>query len=191
MAAVASDSTANQPPPLAGHDLFAQNRPLAEALEREGAGWAAERCSAFGRLLGGEPLEWGRLANEHPPVLRSRDRFGERLDEVEFHPAWHELMRLSLAHGLHALSWTEPRAGSHVARAALFYLASQVEAGHGCPVSMTHAAIPALRAHAPALADEWEPLLVSSEYDPALRPASEKRGATCGMTMTERQGGSD
>ena len=120
---------------------------------------------AFGRTLTGEPLEWGRLANESPPRLRTHDRFGERIDEVEFHPAWHELMRLSVAHGLHALSWTEPRAGAHVARATLFYLAAQVEAGHGCPISMTHAAVPALRASAPELAAEWEPLLTSGEYD--------------------------
>ncbi len=191
MTAVDSRSGANQPPPLAGYDLFAQNRPLAEALEREGAGWAAERASAFGRELGGEPLEWGRLANENPPRLRTHDRFGERIDEVEFHPAWHELMRLSLAHGLHALSWTEPQEGAHVARAALFSLASQADAGHGCPVSMTHAAVPALRAAAPHLAAEWEPLLTSPEYDFGLRPVAEKRGALCGMAMTERQGGSD
>jgi putative acyl-CoA dehydrogenase len=191
MAILSSAGTANQPPPLAGHDLFASNRPLAEALEREGAGWAAERCSSFGSLLTREPLEWGRLANEHPPQLRTHDRFGERIDEVEFHPAWHDLMRLSIGHELHALSWTEPRAGAHVARAALFMLAGQVEAGHGCPVSMTHAAVPALRAASPELAAEWEPLLTSSEYDFGLRPATGKRGALCGMAMTERQGGSD
>jgi putative acyl-CoA dehydrogenase len=165
----------NETPPLAGHDLFAENRPLAEGLAREGAGWAAERCSAFGRLLTGEPLEWGRLANERPPRLRDDG-------EIELDPAWHEMMRLSLGHGAHSLSWTEPRAGAHVARAALFMLASQVEAGHGCPVSMTHAAVPALRAAAPELAAEWEPRLTSTEYG---------RGALCGMTMTERQGGSD
>jgi putative acyl-CoA dehydrogenase len=115
------------------NDLFTENRPLAEALEREGAGWAAERCTAFAAALGGEPLEWGRLANENPPKLRTHDRFGERIDEVEFHPAWHELMRLSLAHGTHSLSWTAERDGAHVARAALFYLASQVEAGTAAP----------------------------------------------------------
>ena len=191
MATVTPGGTANQPPPLAGHDLFEANRPLAEAVEREGAGWARERCSAFGTLLTREPLEWGRLANENPPQLRARDRFGERIDEVEFHPAWHDLMRLSLAEGLHALSWTEPRAGAHVARAALFTMMSQVEAGHGCPVSMTHAAVPALRASAPGLAAEWEPLLTSPEYDFGLRPPAGKRGALCGMAMTERQGGSD
>ncbi len=190
--AIGADTTgSNQPPPLVGHDLFGQNRPLVEALEREGAGWAAGRCEAFATALGGRPLEWGRLANEHPPQLRTHDRFGERVDEVEFHPAWHELMRLSLEHGVHALSWTEPCRGAQVARAALFYLASQVEAGHGCPVSMTHAAVPALRASAAKLARIWEPLLTSSDYDFRLRPAAEKRGALCGMAMTERQGGSD
>jgi putative acyl-CoA dehydrogenase len=165
----------NEAPPLAGHDLFGENRPLAEALQREGASWAADECTAFGHILTGEPLEWGRLANENPPRLRDDG-------EVEFHPAWHELMRLSLAHGLHSLSWTEPRAGGHVARATLFYLGAQAEAGHGCPVSMTHAAVPALRAAAPDLSAEWEPRLTSREYG---------RGALCGMTMTERQGGSD
>jgi putative acyl-CoA dehydrogenase len=189
--AVLTGDTANQPPPLAGHDLFAGNRVLAEAVEREGAGWAVERCSEFGALLGREPVEWGRLANEQPPRLRSYDRFGERIDEVEFHPAWHDLMRTSLAHGVHSLSWTDEQPGAHVARAALFFLASQVEAGHGCPVSMTHAAVPALRASAPSLAAEWEPLLTSREYDFGIRPAAEKRGALCGMAMTERQGGSD
>jgi len=152
-----------------------QNLPLVEALEREGAGWAVDRCTAFADVLAGDALEWGRLANENPPRLRGDG-------EVEFHPAWHELMRLSLAHGLHSLSWTEEREGAHLARATLFYLAAQVEAGHGCPVSMTHAAVPALRESAPGLAEEWEPRLTSTEYG---------RGALCGMTMTEKQGGSD
>lgn len=176
MATFPQTEGANQPPPLAGHDLFLQNRPLVEALEREGGGAASERCSAFGRVLSGEPLEWGRLANEHPPTLRTHDRFGERIDEVEFHPAWHELMRLSIEHGVVA----EP---SQVVRAVLFYLASQVEAGHGCPLSMTHAAIPLL--------PEWAPLLTSREYDFGLRPPLGKRGLVVGMSMTERQGGSD
>jgi putative acyl-CoA dehydrogenase len=180
--ATVSSSAANQVPPLEGHDLFECNRPLVEALEREGGGWADERCSSFGRILTGEPLEWGRLANENPPKLRTHDRYGERIDEVEFHPAWHDMLRLSLSHGLHSLSWTEDREGAHVARAALFMLAAQVEAGHGCPVSMTHAAVPALRAAAPRLAAEWEPLLTSTVYG---------EGALCGMSMTERQGGSD
>ena len=180
----------NQPPPLAGYNLFAQNRPLVEALEREDAGWAVERATSFGALLADEPVEWARLANEHPPKLRTHDRFGNRIDEVEFHPAWHSLLRTSIEHGVNALSWREPREGAQVARAALFYLAAQIEAGHTCPLSMTHAAVPALRAQ-PELADVWEPLLTSVEYDPGLKPAADKPGALCGMAMTERQGGSD
>jgi putative acyl-CoA dehydrogenase len=180
----------NQPPPLAGYNLFAQNRPLAEGLEREGAGWAAGQAEALGELLAGEPAEWARLANENPPRLRTHDRFGNRIDEVEFHPAWHSLMGTSVAHGVHALSWREARDGAQVARAVLFFLVAQVEAGHTCPLSMTHAAVPALRAQ-PELAAAWEPLLTSLDYDFGLRPAAEKRGALCGMAMTERQGGSD
>jgi len=180
----------NQPPPLAGYNLFLENHPLAEALERERAGWAQEHAAAFGELLAGDAAEWGRLANENPPRLRTHDRFGNRIDEVEFHPAWHSLMGASIGHGLHSLSWSEHRPGSHVARAALFLLMAQVEAGHTCPVSMTHAAVPALRAQ-PELAAEWEPLLTSTEYDFGLRPPAEKRAVLCGMAMTERQGGSD
>jgi putative acyl-CoA dehydrogenase len=108
---------ASQAPPLEGHNLFLENRPLVEALEREGAGWAADHAAAFGGLLSPEPLDWGRLANENPPRLRTHDRFGNRIDEVEFHPAWHDLMRTSVEHGLHALSWREGRPGGHVARA--------------------------------------------------------------------------
>jgi putative acyl-CoA dehydrogenase len=186
----ASTTRANQPPPLAGYDLYGENRPLVEAVAREGGGWADAELRALGTLLGGEPLEWGRLANEHPPKLRTHDRFGERIDEVEFHPAWHELLRLGVEHGLHASPWREPRPGAHVARAAAFATLAQVEAGVGCPLSMTFASVPALRAD-PDLADEWLPLLTSTAYDPGLRPAADKAGATCGMAMTERQGGSD
>ena len=182
---------ANQPPPLHGYDLFSENRPLVEALEREGGAAAEERCAAFGRLCGGAPLELGRLANEHPPVLRTHDRFGERIDEVEFHPAWHELLGIGVEHALHSLPWREPGNGAHVVRAALFMALAYAEAGVGCPLSMTYAAVPALRAAAPALAAEWEPLLTSTTYDPGLQPHAEKQGALCGMAMTERQGGSD
>jgi putative acyl-CoA dehydrogenase len=186
----ASTTRANQPPPLAGYDLYGENRPLVEAVAREGAGWADAELRALGTLLGGDPLEWGRLANEHPPKLRTHDRFGERIDEVEFHPAWHELLRLGVEHGLHASPWREPGPGAHVARAAAFATLAQVEAGVGCPLSMTFASVPALRAD-PDLADEWLPLLTSTAYDPGFRPATAKAGATCGMAMTERQGGSD
>jgi putative acyl-CoA dehydrogenase len=180
----------NQPPPLAGYDLFAENRPLAEGVRREGAGWAEERLSAWGRELGGEPLEWGTQANEHPPRLRTHDRYGERIDEVEFHPAWHALLRLGVENGVHAHPWREPGPGAHVARAALFTTLAQVEAGVGCPLSMTHASLAALAAE-PDLLDEWRPRLTSLAYDPGLRPSAAKRGALCGMAMTERQGGSD
>jgi putative acyl-CoA dehydrogenase len=184
-------NAANQPPPLAGYDLFSENRPLVDALRREGAGWAEQQCAAFGVLCGGEPLELGRLANEHSPQLRTHDRYGERIDEVEFHPAWHELLALGVRHGLHASPWRDPGPGRHVARAALFVTLAYAEAGVGCPLSMTHAAVPALREGAPELAAEWEPALTSLAYDPGLRPVAEKRGALAGMAMTERQGGSD
>src|SRR5438552_3464053 len=180
----------NQPPPLQGYDLFAADRALAGGLGREGAGWAEERVRTLGRLAGGEALRWGVQANANPPVLRTHDRYGHRVDEVEFHPAWHELLRLAVGHELHALPWRDPRPGAHVARAALFYVMGQVEAGHGCPISMTYSAVPALRVQ-PDLAAEWEPRLASTEYDPRALPAAEKRGALCGMGMTEKQGGSD
>ena len=180
----------NQAPPLEGYNLFGQDRALAEAVGREGAGWAEGRLQKLGELAGGEPLRWGVQANANPPVLRTHDRYGHRIDEVEFHPAWHELMRVAVGHELHALPWREPRPGAHVARAALFFVMGQVEAGHGCPISMTYSAVPALRAQ-PELAAEWEPRLTSTAYDPRMIPAAGKAGALCGMAMTEKQGGSD
>jgi putative acyl-CoA dehydrogenase len=150
-----------------------------------------ESCGAFGRLCGGEPLELGRLANQYPPTLRTHDRFGERVDEVEFHPAWHALLSLGVEHGVHSLPWRDPTAGAHATRAARFMTLAYAEAGVGCPLSMTYAAVPALRFCAPDLAAVWEPALTSTEYDSGLRPVWEKRGALCGMAMTERQGGSD
>ena len=190
MATSAYLRAANQPPPLEDYDVFSQNRPLVDALEREGAGEWMEECAAFGRLCGGEPLELGRLANENPPVLRAFDRFGERIDEVEFHPSWHELLRIGVEHGLHAAPWTESRRGAHAARAARFITLSQTEAGVGCPLSMTYSVIPALRAD-DGLAAEWEPRLAARAYEPGLRPPSEKAGVLAGMALTERQGGSD
>jgi putative acyl-CoA dehydrogenase len=180
----------NQPPPLEAYNLFERDRTLMEGLDREGAGWARERASTFGALVGGEPFAWGAQANQYTPVLRTHDRFGHRIDEVEYHPAWHDLMRLSVAHEIPSLPWRDPRPGAHVARAAQFFMISQAEAGHGCPISMTYSGVPALRAQ-PEVAAEWEPRLTSTEYDPRLRPASQKRGALCGMAMTEKQGGSD
>ena len=181
---------ANQPPPLEGYDLFSQDAALVEALRREGAATREEECGAFGRLCGGEPLELGRLANENPPTLRAFDRFGERIDEVEFHPAWHELMRIGVEHGVHAAPWAEAKPAPHVARATRFVTLAYAEAGVGCPLSMTYAVVPALRAD-PAIAGEWEPGLEALAYDPGIAPPGEKAGLLAGMALTERQGGSD
>jgi len=181
----------NQVPPLEGLDVFAGNLPLVEATSREGAGWVRERASALGRTIGGAPqAEWGRLANENKPVLRTFDRSGHRIDEVEFHPAWHQLMAMGIEHELHSLPWTSSEAAPHVARAALYMTAMQAEAGFACPITMTFAVVPALRAQ-PELAAEWEPLVTASSYDPRLVPAAEKGSAIAGMAMTEKQGGSD
>jgi putative acyl-CoA dehydrogenase len=180
----------NQVPPLAGHDV-AGDQALLAAVEREGAGWATPQLHELGGLAGmATTAEQARQANEHPPVLRSHDRFGNRIDEVEFHPAWHALMSTAIGHGLHAAPWADPRPGAHVARAAKFYVWSQAEAGHGCPVSMTYSVIPALRL-APGLAASYEPLLTACAYDPGLRPPQDKAGLLAGMAMTEKQGGSD
>src|SRR6266852_6136678 len=180
----------NQPPPLEGYNLFATDRALVEGVRREGAAWAEERLGRLGQLAGGEALGWGVEANANPPVLRTHDRYGHRIDEVEFHPAWHALLRLAVGHELHALPWRDPRPGAHVARAALCFVLEQVEAGHGCPISMTYSVIPALRAQ-PEVAAEWQPCFTSTAYDPRLVPVAEKTGALCGMAMTEKQGGSD
>ena len=184
-------SNANQPPPLVDYNLFEQDAPLRESLEREDAAWAQDLVHDLGALAGTQQaIDWGFQANANPPQLRTHDRFGERIDEVEFHPAWHQLMQVAIGHGLHALPWREKRPGAHAARAAGFYIWSQVEGGHGCPVSMTYAAIPTLR-KAPALAHEWEPLVTALDYDPGLRPHEAKKGVLFGMALTERQGGSD
>jgi putative acyl-CoA dehydrogenase len=181
----------NQPPPLEGVDVFSSNVALVEAVQREGGGWVRERAAELGRFVGGEPQQrWGRLANENKPVLRLFDRYGNRIDEVEFHPAWHQLMRMGVQHELHSLPWTSEQPFPHVARAALYMTAMQAEAGFACPITMTFAVVPALRAQ-PELAAEWEPLLTDAAYDPRLIPAAEKGCAIAGMAMTEKQGGSD
>jgi putative acyl-CoA dehydrogenase len=181
----------NQPPPLEGYNTFESDRVLVEALRREGADWAEESARELGAICGRpQTLRLGVQANENPPKLRTHDRFGNRIDEVEFHPAWHELLRLSVERGLHALPWRDPKPGGHVARAAMFMLTSQVEAGVGCPISMTYSVVPALRVQ-PELAEEWESRFLSLEYDERMVPAPDKKGALCGMGMTEKQGGSD
>lgn len=188
---MATHEVTNQPPPLVDYNLFDADLPLRESLEREGGSWAQDMVSELGRLAGTEEaIGWGFQANSNPPQLHTHDRFGNRIDEVEFHPSWHRLMEVAIGHGLHALPWRDPRPGAHAARAAAFYLWSQVEGGHGCPVSMTYAAVPALRKQ-PELAERWEPHITSLDYDPGLRPRASKRGALIGMAMTEKQGGSD
>jgi putative acyl-CoA dehydrogenase len=180
----------NQAPALVGYDV-ADDPAMLSALQREGAGWAEEAVRELGRLAGSARVQdLGRQANENPPVLRTHDRFGNRVDEVEFHPAWHELMTVAVRHGLHAAPWRDSRPGAHVARAAGFYVWGAAEAGHTCPVSMTYAVVPALR-HAPGLAARFESLLAAPEYDFGLRPPGTKRGLLAGMSMTEKQGGSD
>ena len=180
----------NQPRPLVDHDVAAEPA-LLEGLRREGAGWAEDALHDLGRRAGGEQAqEWARLVEAYPPVLRTHDRYGHRIDEVEFHPHWHDLMEIAVAQGIHAAPWAQPRPGGHVARAAKLHVWMQTDPGHICPISMTYAAVPALRT-TPALAELYEPLLCSTTYDYGLREPSGKRGLIAGMSMTEKQGGSD
>lgn len=181
----------NQAPPLSGTNLFRSDRALHEAVMREGAGAYATMLADQGAELGSlEVMEHGRLANLHPPVLRSFDRFGHRLDEVEFHPSYHAMMALAMRHGIHSAPWAEPRPGAHVARAAGAFMHVQAEPGTQCPITMTYGAVPALAA-APAIAATWLPKIYARQYDPVLRPVADKRAVTIGMGMTEKQGGSD
>ncbi len=181
----------NQVPPLEGHDPVAADVALLVGVERHGGDWGVDELRALGVRAGDpEVLGWGELANRHEPELHRYDRSGHRIDEVEFHPSYHHLMTEAVAAGLHAAPWADERPGAHVVRAAKFAVWTQVEAGHGCPISMTYSIIPALRADA-ELSAEWEPRLTSRAYDPSSRPADTKRGATAGMAMTEKQGGSD
>lgn len=180
----------NQSVPLYGHNV-ADDATLLDGLVREGAEWAVDDVTRLGILAGTEEVqEWGRLANENPPILRPYDRFGHRIDDLEFHPAWHQLLSTAVANGMHGTPWSDPRQGSHVARAAKFYVWSNVEAGHTCPISATYAAVPALRDN-PELAAIYEPLLSNSSYEGGLKPPLEKAGLLATMSMTEKQGGSD
>ncbi len=181
----------NQAPPLVDYNVFEADRPLVEAVRREGAEWDEGRISAVGAYAGGDRAQTlGRLANENGPRLRTHDRYGHRVDEAEFHPAWHELLSKAVEFELHSSPWQDPRPGAHVARGAAFMCMSQAEAGIGCPISMTYSVIPALRTQ-PELADEWEPRFLSAQYDPRNAPAPQKTGALAGMGMTEKQGGTD
>jgi putative acyl-CoA dehydrogenase len=186
----ATHEVTNQAPPLVEHDVAADPVLLA-GLEREGAGWHADDLHRLGRLAGSEEAQrWAEQANRHEPELRTHDRYGHRIDEVDFHPAWHSLMDVAVSEGLAGAPWADQRPGAHVARAASFYTWGQVESGHGCPISMTYAVVPALRT-TPPLAAVYEPLLTSRSYDPGLRVPTGKAGLLAGMGMTEKQGGSD
>ncbi len=182
----------NQAPPLEPYNLFTTDPILGEAVAREAGKRDFDLLEAFGERAGSEEVfAWGHEANRHPPELVTHDRFGERIDEVRYHPSYHALMELSVGAGLHSLRHEQPPGeGALITRNALTYLIAQVEAGHGCPISMTSASLPSLR-HQPDVAEVWEPRIVSRRYDPHLVAPSEKAGCLIGMGMTERQGGSD
>ena len=197
MAQRQDEDVSNQSPPFADVNLFTSDIALGEAVAREGAAWAGRDLDAFGALAGSaKALELGRLANEHPPRLRSFDPQGRRIDRVEFHPAYHEVMAISAAQGLHCsgfehlLTGEGAKAGAHVARCAGSYMAAQMEPGHCCPITMTHAVVASLRRE-PGLARQWLPKIVVRDYDPSPVPAEQKQAVTFGMGMTERQGGTD
>ncbi|MFF4105360.1 acyl-CoA dehydrogenase family protein [Streptomyces sp. NPDC001903] len=193
--AATTHTVTNQAPPLVGYDVYGTDRALREGVERhlsaaapELLGEVGEELHELGRAAGSAQAQrWGEQANGNPPRLRTHDRYGNRIDEVEFHPAWHRLLGHAVGAGL-TDAWGRP--AGHLRRAAGFFVWSQAEAGHGCPVSMTHAAVPALRTD-PQLAAEWEPRLTSHAYEEGLRPAGRKAGVLFGMAMTEKQGGSD
>lgn len=180
----------NQPPPLENVNLFTGDRALVEAVTQAGAADHHARLGALGERCGSaEAIEWGLEANRQTPVLENYDRYGHRIDEVRFHPAYHELMRLGLDSGFAAAAW-DGTAHGHVLHAAILFLTGQVDSGTSCPMTMTYAAVPALRSDT-AVADSWVPRITAGRYDPASRPASDKAGVTIGMAMTEKQGGSD
>lgn len=181
----------NQAPPLIGFNT-AETPMIDDALRRAHVDAAQlDAIHALGALGGtAEALEWGDLAEAHPPVLKTHDRYGNRVDEVVYDPAYHQLMKVSVEHGLHAAPWAEADPNAHLVRAAKFSVWGHVDAGHGCPISMTYAVVPALRANA-ELAAQYEPLLTAKEYDFGLQAPLGKRGLIAGMSMTEKQGGSD
>jgi len=187
----ATHEVLNQPPPLADYDAYATDENLRGIVRAFGAEWAAPRLAKAGRTVGSAHVQsLARQANRHTPELKTHDRFGNRVDEIEFHPAWHELMGLAMSQETHSLAWTERRPGAQVARAALAYLWNEGENGIMCPILMTYASVPTLRSD-PDIAGAWEPKVLSTRYDPRQISAADKTGVTVGMAMTEKQGGSD
>jgi len=191
VAADATHEVTNEPPPLAGYDIFRSDAALVEGVSRAGAGDRLDEISEIGRRAGSpEAQEWARQANRNPPELRTHDRYGNRVDVVEYHPAYHLLMETAVGHGLHAAPWADDGPAPHAARAAKVISWYQADGGHVCPISMTYSVVPALR-HESALADDLVPRLTSRDYDGTNAPLEGKAGITAGMAMTEKQGGSD
>ncbi len=181
----------NQPPALENYNLFTSDSTLQKAVGNFGAAWSLRKLEKFGKLLGRrETIDLGFQANRHEPRLKSFNRFGQRIDEIEFHPAYHQLMKIGLDNGVASIAWTAKKQGGHLAHAAMEYMLMQIEGGVCCPVTMTYAAVPALL-NEPSLARIWEPKILAASYDPRYLPLDKKSGATIGMAMTEKQGGSD
>lgn len=181
----------NQPPHLEDFNTFEQDQPLVDALHHAGGDWGVEAVTRIGDLLGrAEWIERGFQANENKPEFHSHDRYGHRIDRVDFHPAYHDLMALAIEHNIHAAPWNTPQKGAHAVRLAMNYLYNQNEAGSACPLTMTFACVPAIQ-KTPSVAKQWLPKILSREYDPSFQPIDKKRGATIGMAMTEKQGGTD
>ena len=181
----------NQTPALENYNLYDGDEALQEAVAVNGGQWGEQAIREHGERCGSsEVIGWGFDANHFRPEFRTHDRYGHRVDEVSFHPSYHKLMALALDNGLHAEPWRRPQPGAHVVRAARSYMQGQVEAGHGCPLTMTFAAVPTLQL-TPAIAEKWLPKVLASAYDPRNVPDKEKRAVTLGMGMTEKQGGSD
>lgn len=180
----------NQAPPPT-FDLWGGDVVLREAITREGGGWGAERIAAYAKVVADELIPLGFTANENRPKLKLFDRYGHRLDEVEFHPAYHRLMQAAVQHQAPTLGWREATTpGAHVARFGLAYLHTQADQGTGCPLTMTYACVPSLKKQ-PELAAVWLPKILSTDYDGRFLPMAQKTGVTIGMGMTEKQGGSD
>ena len=191
LAALPTHEVVNMPPHLGDQDLWRDDPALREGVDREGGGWAQDRLAAFGRVAGAvDTFEKADLANRHPPELETFDRYGMRVDQVAFHPAYHELMAIAIENEVPSFAWRHPRSGSQVVHAALTYLFNQAEGGVMCPMAMTYSAVPPLR-RSPGVGEDWIPRLLATVYDRRDIPVPDKAGATMGMFMTEKQGGSD
>ena len=184
-------SVENMPSVLESYNAYKQDQALVDAVNVNGGSWAEGDLSRFGNLCGSEELiTWGAQANENKPTLHTHSRQGARIDEVRFHPSYHQLMDVSMREGIHSSHWSAPKSGAHVARAAKSYLMAQVEAGHGCPITMTSAAIPTLMRQ-PDLYAQWADKVMNRGYDARNISHDLKESVTIGMAMTEKQGGSD